>query len=56
MSKLKVYAVGNLIEDIKEGDVVLVDPAILSKAIIIPLSTTRDVIMVSTFDIIHIWE
>jgi hypothetical protein len=53
--RLKVYAVGNLIEDIKEGDEVMIDPSSASKLLKIPLSEDRDVLMISTFDIAHIW-
>jgi hypothetical protein len=53
--RLKVYAVGNLIEDIKEGDEVMVDPTVASKIVKIPLSEDREVLMISTFDIAHIW-
>jgi len=55
MSHLVVYAVGDLVSDIKEGDEVLVDPSKLSQGLLIPLSSEKDVLMVSPFDIIHIW-
>jgi len=55
MSHLVVYAVGDLVSDIKEGDIVLVDPSKLSQGLLIPLSPEKDVLMVSPFDIIHIW-
>jgi hypothetical protein len=55
MSKLTVHTVGNLVEHIKVGDVVLVDPAALQKSSIIPLSDTEFVIMTSVFDVIQIW-
>jgi len=56
MSKLKVVAVGNIVTEIKEGDVVLVDPAALNKATLVPINDNDDrVILVSPFDIIHIW-
>jgi hypothetical protein len=53
--RLKVYAVGNLIEDIKEGDEIMIDPSAVSKAVKVPLSLDREVIMISTFDVAHIW-
>ncbi len=53
--RLKVYAVGNLIEDIKEGDEIMIDPSTAGKALRIPLSADREVIMISTFDVAHIW-
>ena len=55
MAKLTVYAVGNTISDIEVGDKVLVDPSSLSKALIVPLTEEKDVVLVSYFDIIHIW-
>jgi hypothetical protein len=55
MSKLKVYAVGDLVTDIVPGDDVLVDPSALSKTVIVPLSNEKDVLLVSPFDIIHVW-
>jgi hypothetical protein len=56
MSRLKVYAVGDLVTSISPGDEVLVDPEALSrKAIIIPLSQEREVLLVSPFDIVHVW-
>lgn len=56
MSKLKVVQVGTLITEIKIGDWVLVDPAALNKAILVPINDNDDrVILVSPFDIIMIW-
>jgi len=55
MNKLKVHSVGTANMDVKVGDVVLVDPAALSKAPIIPLSDDEQVLLVSPFDIIMIW-
>lgn len=55
MSNLKVYAVGDLVTDIIPGDEVLIDPNALSKALIIPLSEEKEVLLVSPFDIVHIW-
>lgn len=55
MSKLKVYAVGDLVTDIISGDEVLVDPSAISKSLIIPLSEEKEVLLVSPFDIVHIW-
>lgn len=54
-SKLKVYAVGDLINDINVGDVVLVIPDALAKAPIIPLTEEINVILVSTFDVVMVW-
>jgi hypothetical protein len=55
MSKLTVYAVGDLVTNISVGDVILVDPGSLSKAHVIPLSDELDVLLVSPFDVIHVW-
>jgi hypothetical protein len=55
MNKLKVHSVGTANMDIKVGDFVLVDPAALSKAPLIPLSDDETVLLVSPFDVIMIW-
>ncbi len=57
MAKLTVYAVGDLVTSIKPGDEVLVDPeALARKATVIPLSEDKEVLLVSPFDIVHIWK
>jgi hypothetical protein len=55
MSKLKVVQVGTIVTEIKEGDWVLVDPAALNRATLVPLSDNEQVILVSPFDVIMIW-
>jgi len=55
MSKLKVHSVGTANMEVQPGDEVLVDPAALSKAPLIPLSEDEQVLLVSPFDIIMIW-
>lgn len=55
MSKLKVVEVGNVVELIKKGDFVLVDPEALTKAKIIPLENNESVLLVGYFDVIHVW-
>ena len=55
MSKLKVIQVGTIVTEIKIGDWVLVDPAALNRATLVPLSEDESVIMVSPFDVIMIW-
>jgi len=58
MSRLKVHSVGTAITDpdLKVGVEVLVDPSALrDKTLIIPLSDKEDVMLVSIFDIVHIW-
>jgi len=55
MSKLKVHSVGTAIMDVKVGDWVLVDPAALNKATLVPITPEENVILVSPFDVIMIW-
>ena len=58
MSRLKVHSVGTAITDpdLKVGVEVLVDPtALRDKTLIIPLSEDEEVMLVSIFDIVHIW-
>ena len=58
MSRLKVHSVGTAITDpdLIIGCEVLVDPtALRDKTLIIPLSENEDVMLVSIFDIVHIW-
>lgn len=55
MSKLTVHSVGTANMDVKPGDVVLVDPAALQKAPMIPLSDDQNVLLVSPFDVIMVW-
>jgi hypothetical protein len=56
MSKLKVLQVGTIVTEIKEGDYVLVDPAALNKATLVPINENDErAILVSPFDIIQIW-
>jgi exosome complex RNA-binding protein Rrp42 (RNase PH superfamily) len=57
MSKLKVLQIGTIVTEIKVGDYVLVDPAVLNKATLVPISEDGEerAILVSPFDIIQIW-
>lgn len=56
MSKLKVLQVGTIVTEIKAGDYVLVDPAALNKATLVPINDNDDrAILVSPFDVIQIW-
>lgn len=55
MSKLTVYAVGDMVTSVAVGDVILVDPTSLSKSHVIPLSDEKDVLLISPFDVIHVW-
>ena len=52
--KLTVYAVGDVITDVKPGDSVLVDPSSLSKAPVIPINGENK-LLVSPFDVILVW-
>jgi hypothetical protein len=54
LNKLTVYAVGDLITDIKVGDEILVDPAALQKSPVIPIGEENK-LLVSPFDVILIW-
>jgi hypothetical protein len=54
-SKLTIHTVGDTVTTMKVGDVVLVDPGVLSKAPLIDLSDDEQVLLVSPFDIIMIW-
>jgi hypothetical protein len=54
--RLKVYAVGNGVEHIVPGDEVMIDPSSAARGVVkIPLSEDREVIMVSVFDVAHVW-
>ena len=55
MSKLTVHSVGTTVTGIVKGDVILVDPAALNKATLVPLSDDETVILISPFDVIMIW-
>ena len=58
LNRLKVYSVGSGITDpdLVEGCEVLIDPeALATKTRMIPLTEDKYVMLVSPFDIIHIW-
>ena len=55
MSKLTVYDVGDSVSIVKAGDIVLIDPAKLKDAMLIPLNEDVDVLLVSPFEVIHVW-
>ena len=55
MSKLTIQDVGDLVSSVKAGDVVIVDPSKLKEEMLIPLTEDKDVLLVSPFDIIHVW-
>jgi hypothetical protein len=54
-SKLTVHSVGDIVTNIKAGDIVLVDPAKVSQGQLINLTDEEQVILVSPFDVIMIW-
>jgi len=54
-SKLKVHTIGDTVSTMKKGDIVLVDPGVLSKAPLVNLSDDEQVLLVSPFDVIMIW-
>jgi len=54
-SKLTVHSVGDIVTNVKAGDVVLVDPGKVSQGQLIDLSEGEQVILVSPFDVIMIW-
>ena len=55
MGKLRVHSVGTANIEVAIGDYVLMDPAALSKAPLIPLSEEETVLLVSPFDVIMVW-
>jgi hypothetical protein len=55
LGRLKVYAVGAAIEGLSEGDEIMIDPTSITKVLKIPLSPDKDVLLISYFDIAHIW-
>lgn len=57
MNKIRIHTVGSSITDpdIVEGTYILVDPATLSQAPLIPLSKDESVLMISIFDVIMVW-
>ena len=54
LNKLSVYAVGDLVTDIKPGDEILVDPTSLQKSPVIPIGDENK-LLVSPFDVILVW-
>jgi hypothetical protein len=54
LKKLTVYATGDLVTNIKPGDEILVDPAALSKAPVLPIGEENK-LLVTPFDVILVW-
>ena len=58
MSRLTIYEVGSGVvdTDLKKGTDVLVDPmALRDRTVVVPLDAENEVLLVSPYDIIHIW-
>lgn len=56
MTRLTVYAVGDNVTGISEGDEVMIDPVVLMrKPLIIDLTPEIQVICVNFLDISHVW-
>lgn len=55
MSKLEVHSVGDTVNTFKTGDIVLVDPMALNKAVLIDISPEKQVLLVSVFDVVLVW-
>ena len=53
--RLRVYAVGEAVTDLKQGDIVMIDPSSMSRVYRIPITADKDVLLVSLHDIAHIW-
>ena len=53
--RFKVYAVGESVSDLQEGDEVRVDSRGLMSGEVVKLSEELTVLQVSVFDIAHIW-
>jgi len=53
--KLEVYAIGDLVQTVKEGDIVLVDDVALSNAPFIDLTEDLSVIVIDVHNIIQVW-
>jgi hypothetical protein len=54
LKKLTVHATGDLVSNIKVGDEILVDPAALSKAPVLPIGEDNK-LLVTPFDVILVW-
>lgn len=53
--RFKVYAVGESVSDIQEGDEIRVDSMGLARSEVVKLSDTLNVLCVSYHDVSHIW-
>ena len=55
LNRFKVYAVGDTVTSIQEGDEVAVDMPALQRTIVVKLTNEIEVIQVSLFDISMVW-
>lgn len=55
IGRLRVYAVGDTVTHVKEGDEVMVDGDYFQRPNIVTLSKERKVLVVPVFQISHIW-
>lgn len=55
LNRLTVYAVGDLVTDIKAGDVVYMDPGRVRANIIIVTIDGKEKLVASPYDVILIW-
>jgi hypothetical protein len=53
---LRVVAKGAGVTEVEVGDIVMIDPLSVNRSCKVPLSATKTVLMVSVFDIAHIWR
>ena len=56
LNKFKVYAVGDAVSTIKEGDIVAVDMIALTRTQGLKLTKELEVLPVSIFEVSMIWE
>ena len=54
--KLKVYAVGDQVTSVEEGDVIMADPRALMNAPTISVGDGVKVIIIEEYDVSHIWQ
>ena len=54
LDRMKVYAVGDIVTDIEEGDEVFADKKALVNGTLVKLSETLSVICIQSYDIMHV--
>lgn len=55
LDRLTVYDIGDTVTTVKVGDVILVDRSEVARAPIVTLSSELSVLLISPFQVIHIW-